>query len=89
MIIKGQLELIPDEDEISADPFYNFLIREGLYEESLTMGKSNSLEEELEESLTPIKVKNNSSAVDPSSKIEDPTVKRVSAAQNEWQFKKW
>lgn len=30
-ILEGDLFLIPEEDEIVNDPFYNFLMREGLY----------------------------------------------------------
>lgn len=45
-ILEGDLVLIPEEDEIAADPFYNFLMREGLY--SSAMAEEEEASEEVQ-----------------------------------------
>ncbi|GCE63342.1 hypothetical protein MHSWG343_03310 [Candidatus Mycoplasma haematohominis] len=93
MIIKGSLELIPDEEEIAADPFYSFLIREGLYEDSLAMGKFNSFEEELEENLAPVKktedVEEKKEETNDEKKTEVKEEEKEATNNNEQQKKKW
>lgn len=47
-ILEGDLVLIPEEDEIAADPFYNFLMREGLYSAAMAEEDEEEASEEVQ-----------------------------------------